>query len=155
MAVPTPTDQAGNTPPARPSTLEASESRYRRLFETAQDAILIIDAEERPGTIMDANPFVIELLGYSLEELMGKELWEIGLFTDKAESKAAMEKLQTEGYIRYEDIPLETKNGEKVEVEFVSNTYLVDGHEVIQCNIRDITERATAAHALEASEARY
>lgn len=137
------------------SALEASESRYRRLFETAQDAILILDAEERPGTIIDANPFVIDLLGYSLDELIGKELWEIGLFSDKAGSQAAMERLQDEGYIRYEDIPLETKQGKRVDVEFVSNSYLVDGHRVIQCNIRDITERAQAAHALGASEARY
>ena len=146
MAAPTPTG---------PSALEASESRYRRLFETAQDAILILDAEERPGTIMDANPFVIDLLGYSLDELIGKELWEIGLFADKAGSQAAMERLQSEGYIRYEDIPLETKQGKRVDVEFVSNTYMVDGCNVIQCNIRDITERAVAAHALGASEARY
>ena len=142
-------------PPSVPFTLEASESRYRRLFETAQDAILILDAEERPGTIMDANPFVIALLGYSLDELVGKELWEIGLFVDKRESQAAMERLQQEGYIRYEDIPLETKQGKRVDVEFVSNAYEVDGRKVIQCNIRDITERALAAHALGASEARY
>lgn len=151
------------TPPTGPEEqassarlpLEASESRYRRLFETAQDAILILDAEERPGTILDANPFVIELLGYSLQELVGRELWEIGLFTDKAQSQAAMEQLQTEGYIRYDDIPLETKQGKEVDVEFVSNAYLVDGMKVIQCNIRDITERAQAAKVLKASEARY
>src|SRR5687767_9124136 len=149
MATPTPANEPGALPQ---TALEASESRYRRLFETAQDAILILDAEERPGTIMDANPFVIDLLGYSLVELVGKELWEIGLFADKASSQAAMERLQREGYIRYEDIPLETKQGKRVEVEFVSNSYLVDGRKVIQCNIRDITERAVAAHALGASE---
>ncbi|HEX7419750.1 MAG TPA: PAS domain S-box protein, partial [Thermoanaerobaculia bacterium] len=135
--------------------LEESEARYRRLFETAQDAILILDAEKWAGTIMDANPFVINLLGYSLDELIGKELWEIGLFSDKDESKAAMQQLEREGYIRYEDMPLETKEGKRVDVEFVSNTYEVDGQRVIQCNIRDITERADAARALAASEARY
>src|SRR6187455_2089294 len=93
------------------TALQASESRYRRLFETAQDAILILDAEKRRGTIMDANPFVIDLLGYSLDELMGKELWEIGLFGDKSQSKAAMDRLQKDGYIRYEDMPLQTKQG--------------------------------------------
>jgi PAS domain S-box-containing protein len=111
MAVPTPIQGADKPLPAGQSALQASESRYRRLFETAQDAILILDAEERPGTILDANPFVIDLLGYSLDELIGKELWEIGLFVDKAHSEAAMEQLQNEGYIRYEDIPLETKSG--------------------------------------------
>lgn len=155
MAAPTPMEGAGKPVPAGQSALEASESRYRRLFETAQDAILILDADERPGTIMDANPFVIDLLGYSLGELIGKELWEIGLFADKTGSQAAMELLQSEGYIRYEDIPLETKQGKRVDVEFVSNAYVVDGRCVIQCNIRDITERAVAAHALGASEARY
>jgi PAS domain S-box-containing protein len=144
-----------NVPESGQSALAASEVRYRRLFEAAQDAILILDAEERPGTIMDANPFVIDLLGYSLDELLGKELWEIGLFSDKQESKAAMEKLQKEGYIRYADMPLKTKEGKRVNVEFVSNTYMVDEQKVIQCNIRDITERAEAAHAVKASEARY
>jgi PAS domain S-box-containing protein len=155
MAIRTPSSRPGEPTSSAQSPLEASESRYRRLFETAQDAILILDAEERPGTILDANPFVIDLLGYSLDELIGKELWEIGLFTDKAESQAAMEQLQKTGYIRYDDIPLETKQGKRVDVEFVSNAYLVDGMKVIQCNIRDITERAHAAQVLGASEARY
>ena len=94
MATPPPANGPGTSLSSVQSALAASESRYRRLFETAQDAILILDAEERPGTIMDANPFVMALLGYSLDELVGKELWEIGLFADKAESQAAMERLQ-------------------------------------------------------------
>jgi PAS domain S-box-containing protein len=133
--------------------IQESEVRYRRLFETAQDAILILDGDS--GKITDANPFVIDLLGYSLKELIGKELWQIGLFSDKEESKAAMEQLQNEGYIRYKDMPLETKQGKRVDVEFVSNTYVVDGSNVIQCNIRDISERKEAARALEVSEVRY
>ncbi|HEY8188081.1 MAG TPA: PAS domain S-box protein [Pyrinomonadaceae bacterium] len=120
--------------------LEVSESRYRRLFETAQDAILILDANT--GKIFDANPFIKELLGYSQEELVGKELWQIGFFRDKSESQAAFRKLQMQGYIRYEDLPLETKQGQRIEVEFVSNIYQVDHQQVIQCNIRDITKRS-------------
>jgi PAS domain S-box-containing protein len=120
--------------------LEVSESRYRRLFETAQDAILILDANT--GKIFDANPFIKDLLGYSQEELVGKELWQIGLFRDKSESQIAFRELQTQGYIRYEDLPLETKQGQRIEVEFVSNIYQVDQRQVIQCNIRDITERS-------------
>ncbi|MDQ6799348.1 MAG: PAS domain S-box protein [Acidobacteriota bacterium] len=131
----------------------ASEARYRRLFETAQDAILILD--EASGKIMDANPFVIDLLGYSLDELIGKQLWQIGLFSDKEESKAAMEQLQKNGYIRYEDMPLETKQGKSVEVEFVSNSYLVGDQKVIQCNIRDITDRKWAEKAARISTDRF
>ena len=119
--------------------LRNSEVRYRRLFETAQDGILILDAGT--GQITDANPFLLEMLGYKLGELLGKQLWEIGLFRDRALAEAAFEKLQKEGYIRYEGLPLETKYGQRREVEFVSNSYEVDHQKVIQCNIRDITER--------------
>ena len=136
-----------------PLTLRTSEVRYRRLFETAQDAILILDGDT--GRVIDANPFVIDLLGYSLEELVGKELWEIGLFRDIEESKAAFDRLQRDGYIRYKDLPLETKDGRRAEVEFVSNTYDVDGQNIIQCNIRDITDRKSAERAAEEAAERF
>jgi PAS domain S-box-containing protein len=130
--------------------LEMSEVRYRRLFETAQDAILILDADS--GKIVDANPFLRDLLGYSPEELLGKELWQIGLFQDIEASRAAFRQLQEKGYIRYEDLPLETKHGIRREVEFVSNVYRVGGQRVIQCNIRDITDRKRAEGALKEAD---
>jgi PAS domain S-box-containing protein len=118
---------------------QTSEIRYRRLFEAARDGILILD----PGTrkITDANPFMSELLGYSHEELLGKELWEIGLLKDEEASRAAFRELQEKQFIRYEDLPLQTKSGLRRDVEFVSNIYNEDGRNVIQCNIRDISER--------------
>jgi phosphate transport system ATP-binding protein len=119
--------------------LRASEARYRRLFETAKDGIFLLDAAS--GQITDANPFIAELLGYPQEELLGKKLWEIGFFKDVVASKVAFRELQQKKYIRYEELPLETKFGEVVEVEFVSNLYEVNGKKVIQCNVRDISER--------------
>src|SRR4030043_1803159 len=123
-------------------TLKNSELRYRRLFETAQDAILILDGET--GLITDANPFVQTLLGYSLDELVGKRLWEISPFKNIAENKQLFQKLQKETYVRYEHIPLQTKQKKLRYVEFVSNSYMVNHTKVIQCNIRDITERKKA-----------
>jgi PAS domain S-box-containing protein len=120
----------------------ASELRYRRLFETAQDGILILDAET--GQVVDANPFMKELLGYSQEEFLGRKLWEIGPFKGEAASKIAFAELQLKDRIRYEGLPLETKDGLRVEVEFISNAYLVDQKKLIQCNIRNITERKRA-----------
>jgi PAS domain S-box-containing protein len=126
--------------------LRASKTRYRRLFESARDGILIIDAVTRK--ITDANPFMVELLGYSLDEFLGKELWEFGLFKDKDESQIAFRELQEVGYIRHENLPLKSKAGERREVEFISNVYTEGLRQVIQCNIRDITERKRAEVAL-------
>ena len=122
--------------------LQALETRYRRLFETAQDGILLLDAET--GEITDANPFLLDLLGYSYKEIAGKRLWEIGAFVDEAATKQVFAKLQKDHYIRYENLPLETAMGATVPVEFVSNTYSVGGEEVIQCNIRHIAGRKFA-----------
>ena len=121
----------------------ASESRYRRLFETAQDGILILNADS--GEIEDVNPFLISMLGYSKEQFLGRKLWEIGAFIDTAASKAAFLELQTRGYVRYEDLPLETSDGRHIAVEFVSNVYWVEAVRVAQCNIRDVTINQAAA----------
>ena len=122
------------------AAVKHSEVRYRRLFETAKDGILILDADT--GKVIDANPFMTALLGYSHDEFLGKELWEIGLFRDIEESQAAYRELQEKGYVRYENLPLESRSGQKVEVEFVSNVYAENHHQVVQCNVRDITERS-------------
>jgi len=122
--------------------IKTSELRYRRLFEAAQDGILILDAET--GAIVDVNPFLIKMLGYTREEFVGRKLWEVGAFADIEASKEAFEVLQEKEYIRYEDLPLKAKDGQLVQVEFVSNVYLVGNEKVIQCNIRDITVRKAA-----------
>src|ERR1017187_2037626 len=119
--------------------LRASETRYRRLFESAKDGILILDADT--GQVVDANPFLISLLGYSHADFLGKTLWDLGPFKDVAVSRDAFRELQEKDYVRYEDLPLEDREGRLISVEFVSNVYLVGTTRVIQCNIRDITER--------------
>ena len=121
------------------NALRASERQYRRLFEAAKDGILILNSAN--AKIEDVNPFLVHLLGYSREELIGKEIWEVGPFRDIAASIADFRELQAKEYIRYEDLPLQKRDGGLVSVEFVSNVYSVDGGNLIQCNIRDITLR--------------
>ena len=122
--------------------LVKSESRYRRLFEAAQDGILILNFNT--ARIEDVNPFLTQLLGYDKDELIGKELWQIGAIVDIEASKNAVAALQTVGYIRYENLPLRKKNGDIVHSEFVCNAYDVEEEKVIQCNIRDISSRVDA-----------
>jgi PAS domain S-box-containing protein len=123
-------------------SLYASEMRYRRLFEAAKDGILILDAET--GMVVDVNPFLVELLGYPRERFLSKAVWELGLFEDVFSNQELFVELRDQEYVRYEDKPLAASDGRRVEVEFVSNVYLVNHHKVIQCNIRDISERKRA-----------
>jgi len=133
--------------------LVASETRFRRLFEAARDGILLLDADT--GKITDVNPFLEEILGCSREEFLNQKLWDIGLFEDVELCRRTFERLQQEWYVRYENLPLRHKSGERIEVEFVSNVYEVNGKKVIQCNVRDITERKRGAQALRESEERF
>lgn len=126
----------------RQLALHASESRYRRLFETAQDGIMILNAET--AQIDDVNPYLVTMLGYTHAEFLGKKLWEVGPFSDVIESKEMFSKLQADGYVRYEHLPLKSKTGVTTDVQFVSNSYICDGTKVIQCNIRNITDRVAA-----------
>jgi PAS domain S-box-containing protein len=123
--------------------LALSEVRYRRLFETAQDGILLVDPLTR--RVFDANPYLIDVLGFARNEVLEKELWELGFFEDIETNQAAFQTLKEKGYIRYDDMPLRTRDGRSIEVEFVSNVYsIVKNTLVIQCNIRNVTQRKQA-----------
>jgi PAS domain S-box-containing protein len=119
--------------------LRASELSYRRLFEAAKDGILILDVDT--GRINDVNPFLYKLLGFTRDEMVGKTVGELSPFKDMESNQAMLKRLQSHGYVRYEDLPLETRDGRHIAVEFVSNVYQAGDKNVIQCNVRDITER--------------
>ena len=130
--------------------IKFSETRYRRLFEAAQDGILIVDPAT--GRISDVNPTFLKLLGYSLKDLLDKKLWETGPFKNISANHDFFSNMQSKEYLRHDELPLETKDGRVVEVEFVSNIYMVDEVKVVQCNIRSIADRKRAEEALRVSE---
>jgi PAS domain S-box-containing protein len=137
-----------NQSSALDKALRVSEARYRRLFESAQDGILLLNVET--AQIEDVNPYMMNLLGYSYEEFLGKKIWEIGAFKDTELNKDAFIELQENRFIRYDDLPLVAKNGTTLSVEFIGNAYDCEGVQVIQCNIRDNTKRHIAEIALRA-----
>jgi PAS domain S-box-containing protein len=122
--------------------LRSSEIRYRRLFEAARDGILILTLEN--GRITDVNPYLIEILGFSKSEMVGKTVGELSPFKDIEPNQVMLNRLKRDGFVRYENLPLENKDGRHIAVEFVCNVYQEDTTKVIQCNIRDITERKHA-----------
>jgi two-component system, cell cycle sensor histidine kinase and response regulator CckA len=130
--------------------LVASETRYRRLFEAAKDGILILDAAT--GVVVDANPFLIDLLGCPRERLLGRAIWDLGFLRDVIANQDMFLELQQQEYVRYEHLPLSAVDGRHIDVEFVSNVYLVNHEKVIQCSIRDITERTRADRELRESK---
>ncbi len=135
------------------NNLKIAEQKFRRLFEAAKDSILILDAET--GEITDSNPFIQDLLGYLDKELIGKKIYEISPFKDIIENKEKFLELQNKGYVYYDNLPLKTKSGIIKQVEFVSNLYLVGSKKVIQCNIRDITERIKKEKELEVAKSDF
>jgi len=126
--------------------LRTSELSYRRLFEAAKDGILILDVDT--GRITDVNPFLFHLLGFSRAEMIGKTVGELSPFKDIESNKIMLERLQKDGYVRYDDLPMETRDGRHIDVEFVSNVYQAGDSKVIQCNVRDITARKRAENEI-------
>jgi PAS domain S-box-containing protein/putative nucleotidyltransferase with HDIG domain len=127
-------------------SLKETEARYQRLFEAAQDGILILDGGT--GSIEDVNPYLIELLGYAKDEFAGKKLQETSAFEEVAAGQLAFEELQKTEYLRSEDLPLRTKEGRIIHVELVSNTYRVGNEKVIQIDIHDTTANKLAEESL-------
>jgi PAS domain S-box-containing protein len=122
--------------------LRSSEIRYRRLFEAARDGILILNIKN--GRITDVNPYLVELLGFSKSEMVGKTVGELSPFKDIEPNQVMLDRLKRDGYVRYENLPLKNSDNQHVAVEFVCNVYQEDTAQVIQCNIRDITKRKHA-----------
>jgi len=117
--------------------------RYSRLFETSPDGILILDAVT--GQIVDANPFMTHLLGFSHEQFVGKQLWEVGLLRDADRRHGVLHDVSDLGVIRWEELLVQSNaNPTGMDLEVVSSTYREGDRQLIQCRVRDITERKRA-----------
>ena len=129
--------------------LKESEERYRGAFETSRDGLLLVHKTE--ADILNSNASAQELLGYSPEEFLKKKLWEIGVVKDDKDFQETLSRLERDGVIHYEDTPVKTKKGLSINTE----VFLVDKAKVMQCNVRNITDRKEEKEVLKESEARF
>ncbi len=125
--------------------LRSSENRYRRLFEASTDGILMVDPHS--GFIIDVNPSLLHILGSTREQVVDRELWQVGLLPDQATQQAFLRQVQQDQVLRYEMLELATTDGDPCYVEWVSTLFQANGHEVLQCSLRDITDRRRAEEA--------
>src|SRR5581483_3739404 len=125
--------------------LRLSENRYHCLLEASTDGILTVDPHS--GLILDANPSIMHLLGLSRVQLVNHSLWQVGLLPDQLSQQAQLQRLQQERLLRTETRLLTSHNGPPCFVEWVCTLVQANGDEVIQCNIRDITDRKRAEEA--------
>ena len=123
--------------------VRSSEVRFRRLFETSMDGIMIVDTET--GMVIDTNPSLATILGLSQEYFLGKKISDIEILRKIFSQKASFPEMQRK-YIRYKEQPMVTFDNRKIYVEFICNSYRVNNREVMQLNIRDITELVIAEH---------
>ena len=118
------------------------EERFRHLFETSKDGLLLIDKQS--GNIVNANAAMAELMGYSTEEFLGKKLPDVGLFESMEDFQETTQKVNELGFIHYEDMPVKTRGGQSIDTEI----YLVNRAHFLQCSVRNITEHKRVKEAL-------
>jgi two-component system, cell cycle sensor histidine kinase and response regulator CckA len=126
--------------------LSESEERFRRLFETAKDGILLL--EKREMRIRHANPAITAMFGYSNDDCIGKEMKDIGILRDIGTCEEVLQALNKDGVLYYDDVPVKAKAGQVVDTDI----YLVDRATLIQCNIRDIADHKQTKESLRKSE---
>ncbi len=125
------------------------EERFRRLFETAKDGLLLLN--KQTGNIVEVNKSITDMLGYSSKEIVGKMVQDVGLLKDINDFSETILELLQAGVINYENVLTETKDGHVLNTDI----YLVDRARLIQCNVRDTTVKVQTEEALKQSEAKF
>ncbi len=124
---------------AKISPREYTDQPYKNLFENASDGMMLINPDT--GVILDANPFISHLLGFTQKHMIGKKVWQIDGKHPDGMTRDAFRELRENGYIRKMDLPLKTKSGDIIFVDLICNTYRQGENKIAQCNIHDVTDQ--------------
>ncbi|HEY3655085.1 MAG TPA: ATP-binding protein [Steroidobacteraceae bacterium] len=131
---------------AAEAALHASEVRFRRLFETALDGILIVNADS--GLILEANPAVLTLVGSSPDALVGAPLWEVDALRGIFGPEAVFREMAAKGRFQFTDGVLRRRGRQPLEVEVAGSAFQTGSARIFQCNVRDVSERRRLQRAL-------
>jgi two-component system CheB/CheR fusion protein len=118
---------------------KAAEARYRRLFESARDGIVIVDAHS--GEILDLNPYAEDLFGYRKDDLVGTKLEELESMRSLSNGREVLEQIRERGVLRFDNFPLRTKDDREIALEVIATLYSEGARQAVQLNIRDMSER--------------
>ena len=120
-------------------------TNYRLIFESAKYGVLIVNA--KTGRIEDANPYLLNLLGYSRSEIMKKTAWQ--LHSDTEAARQRFRRVSEKEIDRWDDLPLVAANNSVVPVEIVCILYQAGRKKLIQYNIREITRLKRTEQSLQ------
>ncbi len=136
---------AGKNPGSSDSPLHKRASYFQRFFESVQYGILIIHA--KTGRVEYANPYLLDLLGCSYEEITGKKAWQ--LYADPERARQNFEALSEETTTHWDNGSLVTANGSRGPVEVVGSLIPVGRKEFVQYGIREIAKPESTEKSLE------
>ena len=125
---------------------EVAEIRFQRLFETAKDGIVVVEAETE--TVLDVNPYFLQATGFARESIVSRKLKDAEPFSNLPETAGLISLLKSRETVRYDDLPLRKGNGGTIDMEMVANLYRVGTQPVAQLNLRDVTARKEQEESL-------
>lgn len=129
------------------TALRASEEKYRRLIEMANDAIFVAEADS--GTIIDANRQAENLLGIPVEKIIGMNQIHLHPPGDSKKYRAIFHQHMEKGNAIEADVEVINQSGERVPVEISASVVDIGGKKIIQGVFRDITKRKRAEEELQ------
>ncbi|MBN1584807.1 PAS domain S-box protein [Candidatus Uhrbacteria bacterium] len=133
--------------------LASFENTCRHVFRVVRDGILLVDA--KTGSVEESNPSLLRMLGLAKKDLMKIKIWKIGFLDGPLSSQAAFGRLKRGSQSCYEHLRILSKRGRRLDVDLECAFFRAGDVDVVQFNIRDVTERLRLETALREREERY
>jgi two-component system sensor histidine kinase/response regulator len=129
--------------------LGESEEKFRRVFETSSDVIVITRTSD--GEIIDVNREFVDRTGYSRAEVINRRPGELDLWDDREQAKLLAETIKVMGFARNVEGHFRMRNGESVTALISSVRAMINGQECVISALRDVTDLRKAHEALVAA----